>query len=64
MRIGRDGTEWVGQTFTGIARYLKRRRPGVLTVAVGVALELGEGKRVVTMVPDSAERYLSKAVLE
>ncbi len=123
-------------TFTGIARYMKRRLPGVLTVAVetqgsvlqggvpgphrvegigvalvpapcdrsvcdrivmvsdedafgtvrrmareegvlggssaganmfaamGVARELGEGKRVVTIVPDSAERYLSKGVLE
>ena len=123
-------------TFTGIARYMKRRLPGVLTVAVesqgsvlqggvpgphrvegigvaeipstfdrsvcdrivmvsdedafamvrrmareegvlggssaganmfaavGVAEELGEGKRVVTIVPDSAERYLSKGVLE
>lgn len=123
-------------TFTGIARYMKRQLPGVLTVAVetqgsvlqggvpgphrvegigvalvpatfdrsvcdrivmvsdedafgtvrrmareegvlggssaganmfaamGVARELGEGKRVVTIVPDSAERYLSKGVLE
>lgn len=32
--------------------------------AVAVAKELGPGKRVVTMVPDSAERYLSKAILE
>lgn len=32
--------------------------------AVEVAKELGEGKRVVTIVPDSAERYLSKGVLE
>ncbi len=32
--------------------------------AVEVARELGEGKRVVTIVPDSAERYLSKGVLE
>jgi cysteine synthase A len=32
--------------------------------AIGVAQELGEGKRVVTIVPDSAERYLSKGVLE
>ena len=32
--------------------------------AMGVARELGEGKRVVTIVPDSAERYLSKGVLE
>ncbi len=123
-------------TFTGIARYMKKRLPGVLTVAVetegsvlqggtpgphrvegigvsfvpatfdrsvcdrvvrvtdhdafemvkrlareegvlggssaaasvfasvAVAKELGPGKRIVTMAPDSAERYLSKAILE
>jgi cysteine synthase A len=122
-------------TFTGIARYLKKRLPGVLTVAVEtqgsvlqggkpgphkvegigvsfipatfdrsvcdrviqvmdddafemvkrmareegvlggsssganlfasveIARELGVGKRIVTMVPDSAERYLSKDIL-
>ena len=32
--------------------------------AVRVARELGAAKRVVTIVPDSAERYLSKGVLE
>jgi cysteine synthase A len=32
--------------------------------AVAVAKELGVGKRVVTIVPDSAERYLSKGILE
>jgi cysteine synthase A len=32
--------------------------------AVDVARELGAGKRIVTIVPDSAERYLSKGVLE
>jgi cysteine synthase A len=31
--------------------------------AMGIARELGVGKRVVTIVPDSAERYLSKGVL-
>jgi cysteine synthase A len=31
--------------------------------AMAVAKELGAGKRVVTIVPDSAERYLSKGVL-
>jgi len=31
--------------------------------AIAVAKELGKGKRVVTIVPDSAERYLSKGVL-
>ena len=31
--------------------------------AVAVAKELGAGKRIVTMVPDSAERYLSKSIL-
>ncbi len=30
--------------------------------ATAVAKELGAGKRIVTMVPDSAERYLSKAI--
>ena len=35
-----------------------------LFAAIGVARELGAGKRVVTIVPDSAERYLSKGVLE
>jgi len=32
--------------------------------AVDVARELGAGKRVVTVIPDSAERYLSKGVLD
>jgi cysteine synthase len=32
--------------------------------AMGIARELGAGKRVVTVVPDSAERYLSKGILE
>jgi cysteine synthase A len=32
--------------------------------SVGIARELGVGKRVVTMVPDSAERYLSKSILD
>jgi cysteine synthase A len=32
--------------------------------SVGVARELGAGKRIVTMVPDSAERYLSKSILD
>ena len=32
--------------------------------ALEVAKELGPGKRVVTVVPDSAERYLSKGILE
>jgi cysteine synthase A len=30
---------------------------------VQVAEELGPGKRVITVVPDSAERYLSKGIL-
>jgi cysteine synthase len=29
-----------------------------------VAKELGSGKRVITVVPDSAERYLSKGILD
>ena len=32
--------------------------------AVQVARRLGAGKRVVTMIPDSAERYLSKKIFE
>ncbi|HKU27112.1 MAG TPA: pyridoxal-phosphate dependent enzyme, partial [Candidatus Sulfotelmatobacter sp.] len=32
--------------------------------ALKVAKELGTGKRVVTIVPDSAERYLSKKIFE
>jgi cysteine synthase A len=32
--------------------------------ALQVAKELGPGKRVITVVPDSAERYLSKGILE
>jgi cysteine synthase A len=31
--------------------------------AVDIARELGAGKRVVTVIPDSAERYLSKGIL-
>jgi cysteine synthase A len=29
-----------------------------------VARRLGSGKRVITMIPDSAERYLSKKIFE
>ena len=29
-----------------------------------VAKKLGKGKRVVTIIPDSAERYLSKKIFE
>jgi len=32
--------------------------------ALRVAERLGAGKRVVTMIPDSAERYLSKKIFE
>ncbi len=32
--------------------------------ALLVAQRLGEGKRVVTIIPDSAERYLSKKIFE
>src|SRR5262249_50703379 len=32
--------------------------------ALQVAKKLGRGKRVVTMIPDSAERYLSKKIFE
>jgi cysteine synthase A len=36
----------------------------MVCAAVDLARELGEGKRVVTVIPDSAERYLSKGLLE
>jgi cysteine synthase A len=36
----------------------------MVCAAVDVARELGAGKRVVTVIPDSAERYLSKGLLE
>jgi cysteine synthase A len=36
----------------------------MLSAAVEVALELGPGKRVVTVIPDSVERYLSKGLLD
>jgi cysteine synthase A len=35
----------------------------VVCAAVDLAKELGAGKRVVTVIPDSAERYLSKGLL-
>ena len=35
----------------------------MLCATVDVARELGRGKRVVTVIPDSAERYLSKGLL-
>jgi cysteine synthase A len=35
----------------------------VVCAAVEIAKELGAGKRVVTVIPDSAERYLSKGIL-
>ena len=35
-----------------------------VAAAVRVANRLGQGKRVVTMIPDSAERYLSKKIFE
>jgi cysteine synthase A len=36
----------------------------VVCAAVDLARELGAGKRVITVIPDSAERYLSKGLLE
>jgi len=36
----------------------------MLCAAVDVAKELGAGKKVVTVIPDSAERYLSKGLLD
>ena len=35
-----------------------------VAVALQVAKKLGTGKRVVTMCPDSAERYMSKKIFE
>ena len=32
--------------------------------SLAVAKQLGPGKRVVTFIPDSAERYLSKKIFE
>jgi cysteine synthase A len=32
--------------------------------AIALATELGEGKRIATIIPDSAERYLSKKIFE
>ena len=32
--------------------------------ALELARELGQGKRVATIIPDSAERYLSKKIFE
>ena len=32
--------------------------------AIQVARRLGKGKRVVTVIPDSAERYMSKNIFE
>jgi cysteine synthase A len=49
------------------------RKEGVLSgssggaamhAAIDVAIRLGRGKRVVTIIPDSAERYLSKDIFE
>ena len=34
----------------------------VVCAAIAIAKELGAGKRVVTVIPDSAERYLSKGI--
>jgi cysteine synthase A len=35
-----------------------------VVAALKVASQLGPGKRVVTLIPDSAERYLSKKIFE
>jgi cysteine synthase len=32
--------------------------------AIEIAKRMGPGKRVVTMIPDSAERYLSKKIFD
>ena len=37
---------------------------GAVHAAAALAQELGAGKRVATIIPDSAERYLSKKIFE
>jgi len=46
----------------GCARRFKRR--AAVFASLELARRLGAGKRVVTIVPDSAERYLSKKIFE
>jgi len=36
----------------------------VVFASLRIARQLGAGKRVVTIIPDSAERYLSKKIFE
>ena len=36
----------------------------IVEAAVQIAVRLGKGKRVATIIPDSAERYLSKKIFE
>ena len=36
----------------------------VVHAAIEIARRLGPGKRVATIIPDSAERYLSKGLLD
>jgi cysteine synthase A len=35
-----------------------------VSASLRIATRLGSGKRVVTIIPDSAERYLSKKIFE
>src|ERR671937_726290 len=53
-----------GGTITGVGQVLKERRPSVLVAAIEAALEVAArpamaGKRVVALVPDGGERYMS-----
>jgi len=36
----------------------------IVEAAVQIAVRLGKGRRVATIIPDSAERYLSKKIFE
>jgi cysteine synthase A len=67
-RIVMIGDEEAFQTVKDLARkegVLAGSSGGaVMAAALRVAKELGPGKRVVTLIPDSAERYLSKGIFE
>jgi len=65
-----------GGTYTGVVRYFREhgsRVRGVLAGASGgaavhaaleIARRLGAGARILTMIPDSSERYFSKGLFE
>ena len=47
-----------------LLRNVAERGGAAVYAALQVAKRLGTGKRVVTVIPDSAERYLSKDIFE